>query len=138
MLSSGAFLTATGNGVDGLPIKRSTWILENLLDAPLPPAPDEIDVTNFESKHSEDLKTKLEAHSKDPACYSCHKRIDPFAIIMDYYDTMGGVNHNHSRDAVMINTEKIRNIGELRVYRQSRRGSGTFFHEAAFKICIGS
>ena len=116
ILSQGAFLTATGNGVDGLPIKRSTWILENLLDAPLPPPPEEIDLTSFESEHSKGLKKMLEAHSQNPACYSCHKRIDPFAIIMDYYDTMGGVNSGHARDAVMINNKKIENITDLKEY----------------------
>ncbi|MCM8526094.1 MAG: DUF1588 domain-containing protein, partial [Lentisphaeraceae bacterium] len=116
LLTMGAFLTATGNGVDGLPIKRSTWILENLLDSPLPPPPDEIDLTNFESKHSADLKTKLESHSNNPSCYSCHKRIDPFAVIMDKFDTMGGINRKYSRDAVLINSTKIKNVSDLKQY----------------------
>ena len=116
LLTMGAFLTATGNGVDGLPIRRSTWILENLFDSPLPPPPEEIDLTNFESKHSEDLKKKLESHSQDPACYGCHKRIDPLAIIMDRFDTMGGVNRKHSRDAVMVNGKKLSNVTDLKKY----------------------
>ena len=35
---------------------------------------------------------------------------------MDYFDTMGGIHQNHSRDAVMINTHKIKNVGDLKEY----------------------
>jgi hypothetical protein len=116
LLAQGAFLTATGNGVDGLPIKRSTWILENLLDSKLPPPPEDIDLTQFESKHSTSLKEKLESHSQNPACYSCHKRIDPLAVIMDSYNTMGGHNNNFQAERVMINGEKISDLADLKNY----------------------
>lgn len=116
LLGTGAFLTATGNGVEGLPIKRATWILENLLDSKLPPPPEDIDLTQFEGEHSNGLKAKLEAHSQNPACYNCHKRMDPLAVVMDYYNTMGGQNHTYLREAVVINGEKIKNIGDLKNY----------------------
>ena len=116
ILGMGAFLTSTGNGVDPLPIKRSTWILENLLDTHLPPPPDDIDLSKFEVDKTNRLKDRLASHSQDRACYSCHKKIDPFAIVMDYYDTIGGLNNNYSADAVRINTQKIRGIDELKVY----------------------
>ena len=35
---------------------------------------------------------------------------------MDYYDTMGGVNRGHSRDAVIVNTHKIKDVGDLKEY----------------------
>ena len=116
ILGMGAFLTSTGNGVDPLPIKRATWILENLLDTHLPPPPDNIDLSKFEVNKSNRLKDRLASHSQDRACYSCHKKMDPFAIVMDYYDTIGGLNNSYSSDAVRINNQKIRGIDELKVY----------------------
>ena len=116
LLAMGAFLTATGNGVDPLPIKRASWILDNILDSPLPPPPDSIDLTEFETNHSKSLKDRLAIHSQDTACYSCHKKMDPLAIIMDCYDTIGGVNPKYTPDAVRINSQKIRGIDELKAY----------------------
>lgn len=117
LLSMGAFLSATGNGVDGLPLRRAKWILENLLDAKLPPVPADIDVEAFESdKAGNTLLEKLEAHTKDPACHSCHKRMDPLAIMMDQFNTIGGTNHNYSRETVMINDQKINSIADLKLY----------------------
>ena len=117
LLTMGGFLTATGNGVDGLPLKRANWILENLLDSKLPPPPPDIDAEAFESgEHSHNLKKKLESHTKDPACYSCHKRMDPIAIIMDKFNTIGGENHDYSPETVMINDHEISNIADLKNY----------------------
>ena len=116
LLGMGAFLTTTGNGVDPLPIKRATWILDKLLDSPLPPPPDTVDLSTFEVNKSENLKDRLAIHSKDRACNTCHKRIDPLAILMDYYDTIGGINENYAADAVRINSQKIRGVDELKVY----------------------
>ena len=116
LLAMGAFLTATGNGVDPLPLKRASWILDNILDSPLPPPPDSIDLTEFEKSHSKSLKERLEIHSKDTACFSCHKKMDPLALIMDCYDTIGGVNPNYTADAVKINSQTIRGIDELKAY----------------------
>ena len=42
--------------------------------------------------------------------------MDPLAIIMDCYDTIGGENPKYTPDAVRINTQKIRGIDELKAY----------------------
>ena len=116
LLGMGAFLTATGNGVDPLPIKRANWILDNLLDSKLPPPPNDIDVEEFEANTAVSLKERLEVHSQSRACNSCHKRIDPLAIVMDCYDTIGGENPRYTADSVRINNQTIRGVDDLKVY----------------------
>ncbi|MCM8531628.1 MAG: DUF1588 domain-containing protein [Lentisphaeraceae bacterium] len=95
LLSTGAFLTATGNGLEGLPIRRAQWILENVLDSNLPPPPDNIDVENFEKAAGKSLKERLKIHSSHPQCYACHKKIDPLALVMDSFSTIGRENYRH-------------------------------------------
>jgi hypothetical protein len=119
LLSMGAFLTATGNGVDPLPIKRATWISENLIDSPLPPPPDDIDLTTFEIAHADTLKKRLALHTEQPSCKNCHKRIDPLAIIMDRYNTIGGYNKKYSADSVVINNTTIKNVTDLKSHLSS-------------------
>ncbi|EDM25929.1 hypothetical protein LNTAR_07799 [Lentisphaera araneosa HTCC2155] len=116
ILGMGAFLTTTGNGVDPLPLRRAAWISENILDSPLPTPPD-VDVEAFEAGHNvKSLRERLAVHAENPACNSCHKRIDSLAIIMDRFDTIGGDNNHYSRDPVKINGEKIKDFVELKQY----------------------
>jgi hypothetical protein len=119
LLNMGAFLTATGNGVDPLPIRRAAWVSENLLDSPLPNPPD-VDVSKFElDKSANTLRQRLEAHTQNPACHSCHKRLDPLAILLDRYNTIGGNNHHFRQETVMINRQKVNGLSELKQYLKS-------------------
>ncbi|MDD7986650.1 DUF1588 domain-containing protein [Lentisphaera marina] len=116
ILSMGAFLTTTGNGVDPLPLKRAAWISENILDSPLPTPPD-VDVEQFEADHNaKTLRERLAVHAQNPACNSCHKRMDSLAIIMDRFDSIGGENNHYVNDPVKINGQKISSFVELKQY----------------------
>jgi hypothetical protein len=116
ILGMGAFLTTTGNGVDPLPLRRAAWISENILDSPLPTPPN-VDVEQFEADHdAKTLRERLAVHAQNPACNSCHKRMDSLAIIMDRFDSIGGDNNRYVKDPVRINGEKISNFVELKQY----------------------
>ena len=116
ILASGAFLTATGNGVEQLPIKRAEWILTNLLDSHLPPPPEDIDTGKFQQDLSAPLHKRLSIHSEHPACYSCHKKIDPLAIMMNGFNTIGGLDHQSRSTKVKLNDSVIRNFVEFKEY----------------------
>lgn len=113
ILASGAFLTATGNGVEQLPIKRAEWILTNLLNSHLPP-PDDINLENFQQDLNAPLHMRLGAHSENAACYSCHKKIDPLAIMMNGFNTIGGQDYNRSSNKVKLNDKILRNFTEFK------------------------
>ncbi|WDE98422.1 DUF1588 domain-containing protein [Lentisphaera profundi] len=116
IFNMGAFLTATSNGVDPLPLRRAAWISENLLDSPLPSPPD-VDVNDFENKVSgRTLSERLAVHAENPACHSCHKRLDSLAILMDQYDSIGGYNSDFTAEPVKINDQKIRGLDDLKTY----------------------
>jgi len=116
ILASGAFLTATGNGVEQLPIKRAEWILTNLLDSHLPPPPDDINLENFQQDLSAPLHKRLAAHSENAACYSCHKKIDPLAIMMNGFNTIGGHDYNGASNKVKLNDKILRNFSDFKNY----------------------
>ena len=119
VLSMAAFLTATGNGVDPLPIKRAAWISENILDSPLPSPPD-VDVNDFEDTSTgRTLRERLEVHAQNPACHSCHKRLDSLAILMDKYDSIGGLNNHYVAEPVKINDQKVSDVTQLKAYLEN-------------------
>ena len=91
LLTQGGVLAMTSNGIDSNPLRRGVWLLENLLNDPPPPPPPavpEIDVADPEiAKLS--LKERLEQHRDDPACMSCHQRIDPWGFAFENFDAIG-------------------------------------------------
>lgn len=91
LLTQGGVLAMTSNGIDSNPLRRGVWLLENLLHDPPPPPPPavpEIDVADPEIAKLT-LKERLEQHRDDPACLSCHQRIDPWGIAFENFDAIG-------------------------------------------------
>jgi mono/diheme cytochrome c family protein len=93
----GGFLTQAGllamnsDGKDSHPLKRGIWLLESLLNDPPPPPPPavpEIDLADPEILKMT-LKERMEDHRSDPACFSCHARIDPWGIAFENFDAIG-------------------------------------------------
>jgi mono/diheme cytochrome c family protein len=72
------------------PVLRGKWILENLLNAPSPPPPP--DVPTLDDKElgkSVSLREQLEKHRSNPACASCHARMDPLGVALEHFDAIG-------------------------------------------------
>ncbi len=73
------------------PVLRGKWVLENLLGTPPPPPPP--NVPELEEDHAKvsatSLRERLEVHRRDPACASCHDRIDPIGFGLENYDVLG-------------------------------------------------
>ena len=91
LLTQAGLLAMNSDGKDSHPLKRGIWLLENLLHDPPPPPPPavpEIDLTDPEILKLS-LKERMEDHRNDPACISCHARIDPWGIAFENFDMVG-------------------------------------------------
>ncbi len=91
ILTSGATLMVTSNTTHTNPIKRGKWLLEVVLgQMPPPPLPD---VPNLDATPVVEgglpIREKLARHSSDPACASCHARLDPPGLALENYDAIG-------------------------------------------------
>jgi hypothetical protein len=73
------------------PIRRGEWILNSLLGTPPPPPPPDVGELDEEIEESRKLsfRQKLEMHSKDPRCNSCHCEMDPLGFSLENYDWFG-------------------------------------------------
>lgn len=91
LLTSAGLLAMNSDGKDSHPLKRGIWLLESILHDPPPPPPPvvpQIDLADPEILKMT-LKERMEDHRNDPACISCHSKIDPWGIAFEEFDAVG-------------------------------------------------
>lgn len=92
LLGHASLLTVTSTASRTSPVIRGSWILENLLHAPVPAPPPGVE-TNLDGDGTVVLTTsireRLEQHRQDPSCHSCHNVIDPVGFALENFDMIG-------------------------------------------------
>jgi hypothetical protein len=88
LLGMAAVLAVSSHPHRTSPVLRGKWILEAMLGTPPPPPPP--GVPELEAvKGATTLREKLAQHRANPACASCHSRIDPLGFALENYDVIG-------------------------------------------------
>ena len=89
VLTQASILTATSNPDRTSPVKRGKWILEQILGTPPPPAPAEIPSLESQGALKGTLRQRMEQHRANPACASCHTRMDAIGFAFEKFDAIG-------------------------------------------------
>jgi mono/diheme cytochrome c family protein len=92
LLGQASLLTVTSYANRTSPVLRGKWVLENLLSAPPPPPPPNIPALSTEAGEPGKQLTMRQAmtrHRANPACASCHARMDPIGFAMENFDAVG-------------------------------------------------
>jgi hypothetical protein len=90
ILTQASILTVSSYATRTSPVLRGKWILENILNAPPPPAPPgvpNLDEAKIGSTAS--LRQQLEEHRKNPTCAACHSRMDPLGFGLENFNAIG-------------------------------------------------
>ena len=90
ILTQASVLTVTSYATRTSPVLRGKWILENILDDPPPPPP--VNVAALRDPSTEPgltLRQQLEQHRSNPACASCHARMDVLGFGLENFDAIG-------------------------------------------------
>lgn len=91
ILAHGSMLTTSSYSTRTSPVLRGKWILENLLNAPPPPPPPSVPaLDDTKVGLSGTLRVQMEQHRKNPACASCHARMDPLGFGLENFNAIGG------------------------------------------------
>ena len=128
LLTSAAVLAMNSDGKDSHPLKRGVWMLERILHDPPPPPPPnvpEVDLADPEIAKMT-LKERIANHRDDPACFSCHARIDPWGIAFENYDAMGKFRTSVKgkpvdASAELFNKQPLHGMGGLKGYLLKER-----------------
>jgi hypothetical protein len=88
LLTQASILTVTSNPTRTSPVKRGKWVYENILGltAP-PPAPDVPELEKVTLKGS--VRQQMEQHRSNPACATCHAKLDPLGFGLENFDGIG-------------------------------------------------
>ena len=93
LLGHGSILTLTSHPDRTSPVLRGKWVLEVLLGTPPPPPPP--DIPAFEETAAAEegrfltVRERLEEHSRNPQCRSCHNVMDPLGLALENFDVTG-------------------------------------------------
>ena len=73
------------------PVLRGKWLLENILGTPPPPPPPNVPGPEGQRarRPARVGARALEQHRKNPACASCHVRMDPLGFALENFDAIG-------------------------------------------------
>jgi mono/diheme cytochrome c family protein len=91
LLGKASVLAVTSYPTRTSPTIRGKWLLDNILSAPVPPPPADVN-TNLEESHAGapvSVREMLERHRASPICASCHSRMDPLGFSLENFDALG-------------------------------------------------
>lgn len=98
VLTQASVMTVSSYATRTSPVLRGKWVLENFLNATIPPPPP--DVPRFdEAKVGLDatMRMQLEEHRKNPMCASCHNKMDPIGFAFENYTAIGQWRDNEGK-----------------------------------------
>jgi hypothetical protein len=71
-------------------VLRGKYILDNILGTPPPPPPPDVPALDEAAVGATlSLRQQMEKHRADPACASCHSKMDPLGFALENYDAIG-------------------------------------------------
>jgi hypothetical protein len=91
LLGKGALMTITSEAARTSPVKRGKWFLQTFLGVSPPDPPPGV-VIKLDQKTGETPKTmraRLQIHSINPTCATCHKMFEPLGLAMENFDPVG-------------------------------------------------
>lgn len=107
LLTQGSLLKITANGTTTSPVVRGTFVLDRLLGDPPPPPPSAVPAIEPDISGAVTIRDQLAKHREDPACASCHRKIDPPGFALESFDVMGGFR-DHYRATLQAGEQGIK------------------------------
>ena len=90
IMTQGSILTVSSYSNRTSIVLRGKFILENILNSPVPPPPPNVPALDEAAVGSrESMRVQMEAHRKNRVCSSCHSRMDPLGFGLENFDAVG-------------------------------------------------
>jgi hypothetical protein len=123
VLTQGSALLVTSNPDRTSPVKRGLFVLANFLGTPPPPPPANVpalEASEGDFKgHDPVLRDILKKHRENPACASCHNRMDPIGLAFENFNALGMWRDSERKQPIaasgnLITGESFNSVAELK------------------------
>lgn len=123
VLTQASTLIVTSNPDRTSPVKRGLFVLSNFLGTPPPPPPANVPALEASEKHVDGhdptLRESLAMHRENPACSSCHNRMDPIGLAFENFNALGQWRDTERRQPILapgklITGESFNSVSELK------------------------
>ncbi|MEY2881426.1 MAG: hypothetical protein RLZZ15_3806, partial [Verrucomicrobiota bacterium] len=109
LLGQGSVLTVSANGVETSPVTRGVWVLENILGTPPAPPPDNVPAIDPDVRGAKSMRELLAKHRDNPACYECHRKIDPLGFALETFDPIGAARTAYAKNVAIDTSGELPN-----------------------------
>ena len=92
LLGHGSVLTVTSYATRTSPVVRGKYLLDNILGAPPPPPPPNVPALEDAAGDGHEpasIRELMATHRRNPACATCHLRMDPLGFALENFDGIG-------------------------------------------------
>ena len=123
VLTQGSALFVTSNPDRTSPVKRGLFVLANFLGTPPPPPPANVPALEASEEdfkgHEPVLRDILKVHRENPACASCHNRMDPIGLAFENFNALGMWRDTERKQPIaaqgnLITGETFNSVAELK------------------------
>jgi hypothetical protein len=121
LLGMGSVLSLTSHTFRTSPTLRGKYVLEVVFGTPPPPPPPNAGgmFKNEKRGEAKSFREQMAMHASQPACASCHKRIDPLGYGLENFDAVGrwrsdAGGHPLDNDGILPSGEKFAGPMELK------------------------
>lgn len=89
ILTHGSLLASHATPQSSSPVRRGKLVRERLLCQPIPPPPPGLEVQLPPVDHRLPNRQRFSEHSRNAACVSCHRLMDPIGFGFEQFDSVG-------------------------------------------------
>jgi hypothetical protein len=114
LLTQAGILMMTTNGEFTNPFYRGAWVAQSIYGHELI-VPSNLEIGTLKAPTEKlTIKENINEHRKDPACASCHSRMDPFGLAMENFDVFGRYRDSYEKLVLTKTTIEITTEGKTK------------------------
>ena len=121
LLTQAGILMMNTNGEFTNPFYRGAWVAKSIYGLELK-TPENLTIEALESPtETFTIKDSINAHRNQPACASCHSKMDPFGLAMENFDVFGRWRDKYSKFVVTKTTIEVTSEGKTKKTEKTAR-----------------